>query len=192
MTYAQEGATPRRPAETYGAIAQGFHWVTFALVAAQFALGWLMPHVHRGTRPVGLISLHLSIGLLILAVILLRFAWRLAQGAPAVPEARPLWQRHLGDAVHFLLYLVVLVMVVTGWINAAGRGWTLSFFGLFSLPSFTVPRPSMIHTIANYHITLSWWFLGIIGFHVAAVLVHQLWYRDRTLQRMLPRGGPRR
>lgn len=183
---------PQRPAETYGAIAKWFHWITFALVAAQFIIGWLMPDVHRGTQPVGLISLHLSIGLTILAVILLRFAWRLARGAPAALATQPIWQRHLADTVHFLLYLVVLIMVTTGWINAAGRGWTLSYFGLFSLPSFTVPRPSTIHTIADYHIALSWWFLGIIGFHVAAVLVHQLWYRDRTLQRMLPQGAARR
>ena len=62
----------------YGAVAKSLHWLVVALVTAQFALGWTMPHIGRNTLPVGLIFWHGSIGMLLLAVVLVGLAWRFA------------------------------------------------------------------------------------------------------------------
>ena len=71
-----ERATARQPG--YDAVAKALHWLVVALLGAEFIIGWTMPDIRRGTKPEGLISLHVSFGLPILFVIVLRFLWHLA------------------------------------------------------------------------------------------------------------------
>jgi cytochrome b561 len=68
----------------YGTPAKVLHWVVAALLAVQFSIGWLMPDVHAGP-PGRAITLHISFGVTILAVILLRLLWRVTH--PVAPES---------------------------------------------------------------------------------------------------------
>jgi cytochrome b561 len=61
----------------YGATAKAFHWIIVALIAVQLPLGWLMPDIRRGMSPGSAMSLHISAGITILVLIVLRFLWRL-------------------------------------------------------------------------------------------------------------------
>src|SRR6267378_853404 len=97
----------RMPTEQlhYGPMAKVFHWLIVALLAIQLPLGWLMPDIHRGMRPGIAMSLHVSIGMTILLLIVLRFVWRLTH--PVAPETNlPPWQRVSSELVHWLLYVV--------------------------------------------------------------------------------------
>ena len=87
----------------YGTTAKVFHWLIVALLLVQYPLGWLMPDIHRGMKPGDAMTWHISIGIVILALIVLRFAWRLTH--PVAPESSlPPWQRLSSEAVHWLLY----------------------------------------------------------------------------------------
>ena len=68
----------------YGATAKLFHWTVVVLLVIQAPLGWLMPDIHRGMTPGTAMSLHVSIGITILILIVLRFLWRLTH--PVAPE----------------------------------------------------------------------------------------------------------
>jgi len=111
----------------YGTTAKVFHWLIVALLLVQYPIGWLMPDIHRGMKPGAAMTFHVSFGIVILVLIVLRFAWRLAN--PVAPETslRP-WQRLSSEAVHWLLYVLVLATTVTGWVFASFRGWSMSFF----------------------------------------------------------------
>jgi hypothetical protein len=75
----------------YGTPPKVLHWLVVALLAVQFSLGWLMPDVHAGP-PGRARTLHISLGLTILALILLRLVWRITH--PVAPESSlPPWQR---------------------------------------------------------------------------------------------------
>ena len=75
----------------YGTTAKSLHWAIVTLLVAQYAIGWLMPDVHAGPPGVPMIW-HISIGMVILALILARFVWRLTH--PVAPESSlPAWQR---------------------------------------------------------------------------------------------------
>ena len=100
----------------YGPTAKVFHWLIVALLVIQLPLGWLMPDIHRGMMPGNAMTLHVSIGMTVLVLIVLRFLWRLTH--PVAPETNlPGWQRVSSELVHWLLYIVVLLTTLSGWIR---------------------------------------------------------------------------
>jgi cytochrome b561 len=169
----------------YGTTAKVLHWVIAALLLVQYLIGWLMPDIHRGQQPGTAMTLHVSIGMLILILIVLRLAWRLTH--PVAPESSlPPWQRVSSEAVHWLLYVLVLATTITGWLFASFRGWSISFFYLVPLPMLASDNPAAGRAIDGWHQAMEWTLLVAIGLHVAFALVHIFVYRDRIMQRMLP------
>ena len=169
----------------YGTTAKVFHWLVVALLLVQYLIGWLMPDLHRNMKPGAPMTFHVSFGIVILGLIILRFAWRLAH--PVAPESSlPLWQRLTSEAVHWALYALVLATTVTGWLFASFRGWSLSFFYLFPLPMLSSENAAAGKAIDGWHQAMEWTLLAFIGIHVAAAVAHIFIYRDRIMQRMLP------
>lgn len=172
---------------TYTPAAKAFHWLTVALIAAQLAIGWLMPDVHRGP-PVTGTQLHMSVGFLILAVILVRFAWRLVAGAPAMEPGVPAWQGLAAHALHLGLYVLIAFFVITGWSFVSYMGWPITFFWLFPMPALFAKGSAVAHTLAHLHGIMVWVLLTALALHVLAALHHHFIVKDRTLLRMLPGG----
>ncbi|MBK3661118.1 cytochrome b [Bradyrhizobium diazoefficiens] len=169
----------------YGTPAKIFHWLIVALLAVQYPLGWLMPDLHRGMTPGAAMTFHVSIGISILVLTVLRLVWRLTH--PVAPESSlPAWQRLSSEAVHWLLYALVLATTLSGWLFASFRGWSISFFYLVPLPMLASDNAAAGRTIDGLHQTMEWALLITIGIHIAAALAHILIYRDRVMQRMLP------
>jgi len=117
----------------YGTPAKIFHWAIVALLLVQYPIGWLMPDIHRGMQPGAGMTFHVSTGLVIFSLIVLRFAWRLTD--PVAPESSlPAWQRLSSEMVHWMLYVMVLLTTLSGWLFASFRGWSISFFYLVPFP----------------------------------------------------------
>jgi cytochrome b561 len=169
----------------YGATAKVLHWSVVALLIVQYAIGWLMPDIKRGMTPGAAMTWHISIGMTILVLIVARLTWRLTH--PVAPESSlPPWQRLTSEAVHWLLYLLVLATTLSGWLFASARGWTISWFFAVPLPMLTAGNRQLLHAIDGVHQDLEWALLILIGVHVAAALLHLLYYRDGVVRRMLP------
>ena len=169
----------------YGTAAKVFHWLIVALLFVQYLIGWLMPDIHRGMKPGAAMTFHVSFGLLVLILIVLRFAWRLIH--PVAPESSlSPWQRLSSEAVHWLLYALVLATTVTGWLFASFRGWSMSLFYLVPMPMLAAENAAAGKAIDSLHQAMEWTLLALIGIHVASALAHIFIYRDRIMQRMLP------
>jgi cytochrome b561 len=169
----------------YGTTAKVFHWLIVALLFVQYPIGWLMPDLHRDMKPGVGMTLHISFGIAILALIVLRLVWRLTH--PVAPESSlPPWQRVTTEGVHWLLYALVLATTITGWLFASFRGWSISLFFMMPLPMLSADNPTDGKTIDGWHQAMEWSLLVVIGIHVAAALAHLFIYRDRVMQRMLP------
>ena len=168
----------------YGPTAKVLHWLVVALLAVQFPIGWFMPDVHGGP-PGSAMTFHISFGISILALIVLRFVWRITH--PVAPESSlPPWQRLTSEAVHWLLYALVLATTITGWFFASFRGWSVSYFYLVPLPMLADKNADGIHAIDGWHQIAEWTLLVVIVIHVVAALTHIFVYRDLIMQRMLP------
>jgi cytochrome b561 len=169
----------------YGTTAKTFHWLIVALLAVQYPIGWLMPDLHRNQLPGAPMTFHVSFGITILILIILRFAWRLTH--PVAPESSlPPWQRLSSGVVHWLLYALVLGTTVTGWLFASFRGWSLSYFYLVPLPMLAADNAAAGKAIDGLHQAMELALIVTIGIHVAAAIAHRWIYRDRVMQRMLP------
>jgi len=169
----------------YGATAKVFHWLIVALLAVQYPIGWLMPDLHRNQQPGAPMIFHVSFGITILMLIVLRFAWRLTH--PVAPESSlPPWQRLSSEVVHWLLYALVLGATVTGWLFASFRGWSLSYFYLLPLPMLAADNAAAGKAIDGLHQAMELGLIVMIGIHVIAALAHIFVYRDRVMQRILP------
>jgi len=171
----------------YTRTAIGLHWLILALLVAQYAIGWAMPHIGRNTPVTTLISLHFSLGVLIIGVIIVRLAWRITHGVPAHEAGIPPWQVHLAHVVHWLLYLLLIVVPFLGWINASYRGMPITFFGLVDVPPLVGTHAAGWSWTGDVHtLVAEYAILPLVALHVAAALYHHFIRHDHVLGRMLP------
>src|SRR5712691_6725636 len=99
----------------------------------------------------------------------------------------PAWQQLISEAVHWLLYALVLATTMTGWIFASERGWSIWLFFAIPLPTLPTEGSLLANSIGKWHGTMEWALLLVIGAHVAAAMAHKFIFRDRIMQRMLPK-----
>ena len=120
---------------SYNPVAQILHWVVVALLVMQFTLAWSMPNIGRDTVPETMINLHLSFGALILLIATVRLTWRIIVPPPPPISGLPKWQLLASKWVHRLLYVLLFVIPLLGWLNASYRGFAVRPFGLVKLPA---------------------------------------------------------
>ncbi len=171
------------PRSEYGTDAKSFHWMTAALIGAQFVIGWIMPGLRHMTQPEGLVSLHLSLGATILAITIARLAWRWAFGVPAPETTLPNWQNRAAALLHAALYVVLFALLLSGWAYASSHGFAVSVFGLATLPALFAKGSALGQAIGELHSLLAWTLLGGLGLHIGAAPCPQ-----PSLAR--PRHGP--
>lgn len=172
----------------YDALAKLLHWAIVVLLVVQYAVGWIMPHISANTPNETWVSWHLSIGLAILCVMILRLGWRLFRPVPLMP-AEEAWLNRVAHATHGLLYLLVLINPILGWAAASYRGWSVFLFGFIPLPALAAKGTRWAHTAGDVHIALIYVLLGVTALHLAGALYHHFVIRDRVLLRMLPGGA---
>jgi len=170
----------------YTGTAKTLHWLILALLIAQFVVAWTMPDIKRDTKPDTLINVHLSIGIIVLAVAVVRLAWRVTHGEPAPLEGVPPWQIQSARVVHWLLYALLFVVPILGWINASWRGFPLVLFGIEFPKLIGTRAPGWGWTGDLHGILAEYVLLVLVGLHVAASLYHYFIRRDGVLQRMWP------
>jgi cytochrome b561 len=175
----------------WGALARTFHWLIAILILVQGGIGIAM--VQMGLTPAKLrvFALHKSIGMTILALVLLRIAWRLTEKRPADPAGTPRWQRGVARAMHLALYALILAIPLSGWWFNSAANAPLVWFGLVDMPGLThgydpvwKPRALLLHEF------LFWLLVALLVLHVGAALWHHFRQRDDVLKRML-RGAPK-
>ena len=168
----------------YGLVAKLLHWLIFALLAVQYAIGSIMPHIGRKTVNEGWVSWHFSVGAAILFFIVLRLGWRLLHPVPQLPTLAP-WERLLSGFTHWALYILVLVMTLLGWAATNSRGWDVNLFGLVTLPKISPTGSTWGHECGDIHNLLVYVLLGFILLHVASALYHHFVKHDQVVGRML-------
>lgn len=170
----------------YAGTAKTLHWLVVLLLISQFTFAWTMPHIGRDTPVTTLISLHFTFGIIILAVAVVRLIVRLVLGEPPRAEVLPAWQVHLSHLVHWLLYLLLFVVPILGWINASYRGMPIVILGL-KVPALVAKHAAGWGWTGDVHGLLAeYGLLTLVGLHVAAALHHYFIRKDGVLQRMVP------
>lgn len=176
----------RNNAERYGAVAQLLHWTVVVLVILQFILGFTAHGLPISLERLQLLARHKSFGMTILALAVLRLLWRLYSPAPALPPGMSRAQALGAQLSHILLYGLLLVMPVVGWISSSASHLTVSWFGLFAFPDLVGPDPQLARLAKDVHMAMAWTLLVVACLHALAACWHQWWRKDDLLLRMLP------
>lgn len=176
--------------QRYSAVAILLHWALALLLLFQLGLGWALEDLPRSTL-FAAFQFHKSVGILILVLSLARLGVRLAVQRPAALDASPA-ARALAGAVHLLLYGVMIVGPISGWILVSTARVKLPtlLFGLIPLPH--LPVGMAMHAPAEViHGLVGWLLAGLFVLHVAGALRHHL-LRDDVIGRMMPQAVARR
>jgi cytochrome b561 len=176
----------------WGWVTRLLHWAMAPLILFQLALGpraaSFTPDLIERFR---LAQLHKSWGAVVFALALLRVGWRLANRAPPPPPGMPAWQVRAAWASHRLLYSLMLIVPLSGWVRASASptqdllGIDNMVFGWFALPDPWVPGARAVEAAAEAtHVWSAALLAFVLAVHVGAALKHRFVDRDGVLARM--------
>ena len=171
----------------YAASAKWLHWITALCIFIIIPVGIAMHEMNPGPLQNQLYDLHRSLGFLILVLVILRLAVRLSHGAPAPYVGLTTFERIASTAAHHLLYLLLVVMPIVGWVMTSAFGADITVFGLFKLPHLVAKDMALFKMLQPVHQIGGIAMAIIVIIHVAGALMHTFVKRDIVLWRMLPR-----
>lgn len=177
----------RDSASGYSNGQRSLHWIMAILMIPMIVVGFLMvqqglPRAVQNTMFV----LHKNIGVVVLVLAALRIALRLRRSPPPITASLPAWQRRAAHVSHGLLYMLILVMPLSGYIRVRAGGFPIEALDRIGLPTL-VPRSDtlanaakLVHELGAYAIA------ALLVLHIAAALQHALILRDGTWARIWP------
>ena len=171
--------------QTYDRAAIALHWITALLILGNLLLGVSMVQLPISPRKLHWYLWHKSIGGTVFVLTSLRLAWRAMRPHPA-PVAMPSWQRRASIVAHMLLYLLLLVIPISGWLFSSATGVEVVYLGAIPLPNLVPKDKALADALRLVHIVLNSLLVGIVGVHVAVALKHHFLDGDAVLARMLP------
>jgi cytochrome b561 len=178
----------RNSQQDYGSIARAAHWATALFVFVAWPLGMFREVFPRGAAREADLFVHMSLGLGVLLLLVLRLVWRALDPPPPAlqaPRFEP-WLTYAAKAGHGLLYLLLIATPILGIALQFSRGQPLPLFGLFEIPSpWAFDRELLGRVIKIHQLAGDALCVVAIG-HAAAALLHHWALGDRTLARMLP------
>jgi cytochrome b561 len=174
------------PITRYGRAAIAIHWLTAILVVAAFVLGpgGSEQRVYAAAKDMQR-AFHETIGLAVLALTLVRLAWRALAPAPQPPQAS-LWMLRLSKLVQGLLYALLVATPATAIAGAWLEGHALTLGIVGHVPPLVAENHALGQSVAKVHQYLGDTIVWLAGFHAAAALFHHFVLRDEVLATMLP------
>jgi cytochrome b561 len=166
----------------YGLISKLLHWISALLLFVQIPLGFYLVDLDFGTERINLENIHITIGLSIFYLVILRLLYKSLNPTPKLGPSVFTGQKFLAKLNHVLLYVTILSITISGILKKLFNGETLTIFykkiqiqDNFKLGELFYD----IHVVSNYVL------IGLIIIHILAVIVHKLFFDDNLLKKML-------
>ena len=176
----------------WGAVSMLLHWLIVLLVVLAVVLAQVMEEMPRSMARVEVYALHKSVGITVLALMLVRLAWRFLGPRPLSLPGTARWQAALAEVTHWSLYAALIAMPLSGWLYNSASNFPLQWFGLVNLPPISGRSAELKDFAHDLHETLFWVIVVLVVLHAGAAFWHHFVRRDATLERMLPARWRRR
>ncbi len=176
----------RNTSDSWGLLAIILHWLVAVSIVGLFSLGiWMTsldyyhPWYQQGP------DTHRSLGILFLLVILLRLGWRLVETIPKPHPNHKYWEVQGARIAHLLLYLIPILVVMSGYLMSTADGRGVSVFGWFEIPASFTGLVEQEEVMGELHELLAWGLISVATIHAAGALKHHIIDKDSTLTRIL-------
>lgn len=178
-------------ATRFGLVSKFFHWAVFLLFVNQYVTGVLMMRLHGKDTVLGYAqgdyyTWHKSVGLVVLALVLLRITWRKTTRLPDWPDTLAVWEQRALIGTERMLYLCMFVMPLSGYVFTLAGGYNFKLFGVVPLPQL-IPKHETVAKAAEYiHAGTAYVIIAAVALHLALALKRHRVDKDGFLHRMLP------
>ncbi|MFC6634205.1 cytochrome b [Microbulbifer taiwanensis] len=188
----------RNTADNYGTVAKWLHWGTALLFLLSYVTVYYRHWFTEEQTPENwtALQLHLSVGVTIGVLVLLRILWRVMNPAPR-PEPGSRLAQLAAHAGHYALYAIMILAPLTGYL---GTSVDTEYFFLFDIPKFESTQVFALLVTGGFGISFEqferpldfvhkqllgeWLIWMLVTGHALAALYHHWGRRDRTLYKM--------
>ena len=172
--------------DKFGLVSKGLHWTIAFGIIGLIALGWWMvglgyydPWYHDS------LEAHKAVGMVVLALAFCKIGWQFFNKPPAPGKALTPNEKNASKTMHWVLYALMVVVPVTGYIMTTSSGQGVSMFGLFEVPALMQNSESTRDVSTSIHYYFAYAGIALVLGHAGAALKHHFVNRDDTLTRML-------
>ncbi len=181
----------RNSSNAWGLVAQAFHWITAGFILVLLGHGWWMTEFAPRAERFGHYQWHASVGYALLALMVVRVAWRAANRVPEAPAQSKPWEQRAATIGHWVLYVLTFGSALFGWALAGTfrRPLDMTLWDTLKVPALVASQDRGLHDVLEVaHAALSWMLAGLLVAHIAVALYHHYLRRDGVMVRMLPFG----
>ena len=169
--------------EKYGLLAKLFHWFTFIALIIQIPFGFYLVGLEFSDRRIDLENIHILIGITIFYFVLLRLIWKLFNPSPKSEHNFFKGQNLIAKTNHFLLYVGIFAITISGVLKKLYMGEKLNFF-IFQY-AFKESNFELADSFYVVHIYANYLLIALVSLHVLATIAHHIFFKDKILKKML-------
>lgn len=169
---------------SYGLVSRIIHWVMSASIIIMLIVGFIMVNIAPSDQKWQIYNIHKAVGLIIFFLVFLRIIWTLSNIIVKAPLDLPDWQKKTARFNHILLYLLMIIMPLSGTLMSLTGGHDINFFDLLTIKSFMQSK-EIAGTFWSIHLYSAIILVAAMILHVAAALYHHFIRKDNVLMRMI-------
>ena len=167
----------------YGLLAKLFHWITFITLIIQIPFGFYLVGLEFSDRRIDLENIHILIGITIFYFVLLRLIWKLFNDSPKSEHNFFKGQNLIAKLNHFLLYISIFAITISGVLKKLYMGEKLNFF-IFKF-AFKESNFQLADSFYVVHIYANYLLITLVSLHILATVTHHVFFKDKILKKML-------
>lgn len=172
--------------DRYTRTAVTLHWLVALLIFAALPLGLYMHDLPLSPHKLRMYSYHKWIGVTVLMFAVIRVYWRATHRPPAMPGTMKRWEILAAESVHYLLYALLFIIPLSGWLMSSAMGFQTVWFGVLPLPDLVGKNKELADVLHEVHENLNYGLIALVLAHIGAALKHHFIERDDILVRMVP------
>ena len=166
----------------YGLLAKLFHWITFVILILQIPFGFYLVGLEFSDLRIDLENIHILVGIIIFYITLFRLIWKFFNSSPTDGKSFFKGQIFIAKANHFLLYLSIFTITISGILKKLYMGEKLDL--LFFKYEFKNDNFVLADTFYEVHIYANYLLIALLALHVLAVIVHHYIFKDKILNKI--------
>jgi cytochrome b561 len=182
-------SAPAAPTARYGVVSRLFHWLTALMVFLMIPAGIAMTSSGFEAYSDTLFIFHKGTGVVLLVLVVIRLLWRITHAPPPPPPGMGALQARLVNVTHPSLYMLLLLMTVSGYVRVVADGYPIELLDWLGIPALLSRMPELARQMSVLHKFTAYLFTATIAAHTAAAIHHGLSKGDGILGRMWPPFG---